>query len=186
MRTTYSTVEYCNKCYCKHTVLRIQLPVVYSNFTGIFFFTVWFNFGQGIWRGCILPPHLFNLHTECIVWNADLDESELIPGRNRHTEEQRRHTADTGAYCTLSKPWCFWQWCMGVRAGLLIRLNPKEEVHFNFGTGRRHRTQRAARRERRTNNIRKWGNTTRLLLGRITDEIQAEIFLDISWEDMNH
>ena len=32
----------------------------------------WFQIGKGLRQGCKLSPCLFNLHTECIVWNAQL------------------------------------------------------------------------------------------------------------------
>ena len=34
----------------------------------------WFKIGKDVRQGCILSPHLFNLHAECITWNARLDE----------------------------------------------------------------------------------------------------------------
>ena len=36
----------------------------------------WFKIGKGVQQGCILSPCLFNLHTEYIMWNAELDESQ--------------------------------------------------------------------------------------------------------------
>ena len=36
----------------------------------------WFKIGTGVQQGCILSPCLFNLHTEYIMWNAELDESQ--------------------------------------------------------------------------------------------------------------
>ena len=47
--------------------------------------TDWFQIGKGIHQGCILSPCLFNLHAECIMRNAGLDEAQAgvkIPGRN--------------------------------------------------------------------------------------------------------
>ena len=35
----------------------------------------WFQIGKWVPQGCILSPHLFNLHAEYIIWNARLDES---------------------------------------------------------------------------------------------------------------
>ena len=35
-----------------------------------------FKIGKGVLQGYILSPCLFNLHAECIMWNAGLDESE--------------------------------------------------------------------------------------------------------------
>ena len=38
--------------------------------------TDWFQIGKGVCHGCILSPYLFNLHTEYITWNANLDEAQ--------------------------------------------------------------------------------------------------------------
>ena len=38
--------------------------------------TDWFQIGKGIHQGCILSPCLFNLHAECIMRNAGLDEAQ--------------------------------------------------------------------------------------------------------------
>ena len=47
--------------------------------------TVWFQIGKGVHQGCILSPCLFNLHAECIMRNAELEEAQAgfkIAGRN--------------------------------------------------------------------------------------------------------
>ena len=47
--------------------------------------TDWFQIGKGVRQGCILSPCLFNLHAECITWDAGLDEAQVwvkIAGRN--------------------------------------------------------------------------------------------------------
>ena len=47
--------------------------------------TDWFQIGQGVHRGCILSPCLFNLYAEYIMRNAGLEEAEAgikIAGRN--------------------------------------------------------------------------------------------------------
>ena len=47
--------------------------------------TDWFQIGKGVGQGCILSPCLFNLHAECIMRNAGLDEAQAsikIAGRN--------------------------------------------------------------------------------------------------------
>jgi len=36
----------------------------------------WFQIGKGVYQGCILSPCLFNLYAECIMQNADLDETQ--------------------------------------------------------------------------------------------------------------
>ena len=45
----------------------------------------WFKNGKGICQGWILPPCLFNLYVEYVMWNARLDEAQAgikIAGRN--------------------------------------------------------------------------------------------------------
>ena len=47
--------------------------------------TDWFKIGEGVSRGCILSPSLFNLYAEYIMQNAGLDEYQAgikIAGRN--------------------------------------------------------------------------------------------------------
>ena len=39
--------------------------------------TDWFQIRKGVCQGCILSPCLFNLHTEYILWNVWLDETQL-------------------------------------------------------------------------------------------------------------
>ena len=38
--------------------------------------TDWFQIGKGVCQGCILSPHLFNLHEEYIMRKAWLDETQ--------------------------------------------------------------------------------------------------------------
>ena len=48
-------------------------------------FTDWFQIGKGVRQGCKLSPCLFNLHTENIMKNTGLDETQSgikIAGRN--------------------------------------------------------------------------------------------------------
>ena len=45
----------------------------------------WFKIGKGIHQGCVLLPYLFNSHAECIIQNAELDDSQAgikIAGKN--------------------------------------------------------------------------------------------------------
>ena len=47
--------------------------------------TDWFQIGKGVYRGCILSPCIYNLHTEYIMINAGLEEAQAgikISGRN--------------------------------------------------------------------------------------------------------
>ena len=47
--------------------------------------TDWFQIGKGVRQGCILSPCIFNLHAECIMKNAELEEAQAgikIAGRN--------------------------------------------------------------------------------------------------------
>ena len=47
--------------------------------------TDWFHIGEGEHQGYILPPCLFNVHAEYIIWNARLVEAQAeikIAGRN--------------------------------------------------------------------------------------------------------
>ena len=39
--------------------------------------TDWFQIGEGVRQGCILPSCLFNLHAEYIMRNAGLQEQKL-------------------------------------------------------------------------------------------------------------
>ena len=38
--------------------------------------TDWFQIRKGILQGCMLSPCLYNLHAECIMQNARLDEAQ--------------------------------------------------------------------------------------------------------------
>ena len=38
--------------------------------------TDWFQIGEGVCQGCILSPCLFNLYTEYIMRNAELEEAQ--------------------------------------------------------------------------------------------------------------
>ena len=50
--------------------------------------TDWFQIGKEVHQGCIFSSWLFNLCTEYIMWNARLDETQVvikISGRNINT-----------------------------------------------------------------------------------------------------
>ena len=54
--------------------------------------TDWFKIGKGICQGCILPPCLFNLYVEYIMWNPGQDEAELesrLPGEISITADRQ-------------------------------------------------------------------------------------------------
>ena len=45
----------------------------------------WFQFGKGVYQGCILSPCIFNFYAEYIMWNGGLDEARAgikTAGRN--------------------------------------------------------------------------------------------------------
>ena len=45
----------------------------------------WFQIRKGVCKGCILPPCLFKVYTEYLMWNAQLDEAQAgitVAGRN--------------------------------------------------------------------------------------------------------
>ena len=45
----------------------------------------WHQIGKGVCQGWVLPPCLFNLYAEYIMWNAELDETQAgikIAGKN--------------------------------------------------------------------------------------------------------
>ena len=49
--------------------------------------TDWFQMGKGVCQGCILSPCSFNLYSEYIMRNAELDEAQAgikIAGRNNN------------------------------------------------------------------------------------------------------
>ena len=57
--------------------------------------TDWFNIGKGIQQGCLLSPCLFNLYTEHIMRNAELDESKAEINIGRRNINSLRYADDT-------------------------------------------------------------------------------------------
>ena len=55
----------------------------------------WFQIGRGVRQGCVLPPYLFNLYTEYITWNADLDEAQAGIKIARKIINNLRYADDT-------------------------------------------------------------------------------------------
>ena len=52
--------------------------------------TDWFQIGNGVRKGCILSPCLFNLYAEYIMWNPRLDEAQAgIKIARRNTNNLR-------------------------------------------------------------------------------------------------
>ena len=57
--------------------------------------TDWFRIGKGVHQGCILSPCLFNLYTEYIMRNAELDEAQAGIKIARRNINNLRHVDDT-------------------------------------------------------------------------------------------
>ena len=55
----------------------------------------WFKIGKGVCQGSILPPCLFNLYAEYILWNAGLDDSKTELRIARRNINNLRYTDDT-------------------------------------------------------------------------------------------
>ena len=55
----------------------------------------WFQIGKGVHQGCILSPCLFNLHAECIMRNAGLNEAQAGIKIARRNINNLRHAEDT-------------------------------------------------------------------------------------------
>ena len=55
----------------------------------------WFQIGKGAHQGCILPPCLFNLYAEYIMWNARLDEAQAGIKTPRRNINNLRYADDT-------------------------------------------------------------------------------------------
>ena len=57
--------------------------------------TDWFQIGKGVHQGCILSPYLFNLHAECIMRNAGLEEAQAGIKISRRNINNLRYADDT-------------------------------------------------------------------------------------------
>ena len=55
----------------------------------------WFKIGKEVCQGCILSFCLFNLHAECIIQNAGLDESQTDIKIARRNINNLRYAGDT-------------------------------------------------------------------------------------------
>ena len=55
----------------------------------------WFQIGKGVHQGCILSPSLFNLYSEYIMWNAQLDEAQVGIKIARRNINNLRYADDT-------------------------------------------------------------------------------------------
>ena len=55
----------------------------------------WFQVGKGVCQGCILPPCLFNLYSDYIMWNAGLDEAQAGIKIARRNINNLRYAGDT-------------------------------------------------------------------------------------------
>ena len=55
----------------------------------------WFQIREGVCQGCILPPCLFNLYVEYIMWNTRLDEAQDEIKIARRNIKYLKYTDDT-------------------------------------------------------------------------------------------
>ena len=55
----------------------------------------WFKIGKGVCQGCMLSPCLFNLHTEYIMRNDGLDETEAEIKIAKRNINNLRYADDT-------------------------------------------------------------------------------------------
>ena len=55
----------------------------------------WFKIGKPVYQGCILPPCLFNIYADYIMWNAILDESQAGIKISRRNINNLRYADDT-------------------------------------------------------------------------------------------
>ena len=55
----------------------------------------WFKIGKGVCQSCILQHYLFNLYSECIIQNAQLDEAQAGIKIARRNINNLRYADDT-------------------------------------------------------------------------------------------
>ena len=55
----------------------------------------WLQIGKGVHQSYILSPYLFNLYAECIMRNAELDESQAVIKVARRNINNFRYADDT-------------------------------------------------------------------------------------------
>ena len=55
----------------------------------------WFQIRKGVCQGCILPPCLFDLYAECLMWNAGLDKAQAGIKIARRNINNLRYANDT-------------------------------------------------------------------------------------------
>ena len=55
----------------------------------------WFQIGKGVCQTCILSPCLFNFHAVYIMWNAGLDEAQVVIKTARRNINNLRYADDT-------------------------------------------------------------------------------------------
>ena len=92
--------------------------------------TDWFKIGKAVQQGCILPPCLFKLYAEHIMWNARLEESQTgikIARRNINNLRYPDDNDSNGRRLKRNKGASWWGWKRRVnKAGLKVNIKKKE------------------------------------------------------------